>query len=461
MNIFIINYVTFLFRKMPRIVISLIIRIFIKKRKENGNDSIFYSKSSNKITVLMLDSGRYRGDIDFLSKSKKIRVLHIREGFQNFLVKIFLKEDVQLHQLTNIKLSSNIYNQHIKTIGLFRKVLRHLYRIVDIDCVTTVHSKYVADYYWTLISEELSVPYISLHRECNLMSPANYDTVVDILRKIGNFHGSKIIVHNERCKQVFIDSKFTVSEKVSIGGALRMDEINSDKPNHPENFFTNKSKVFTLFYFPSNSSTFCVDYSSMKKYNINQKCWEFSESLFTLLHLKILKMAYENADIDFIIKTKREFITDNSWRLYEDLLDNFNIDYKSLENYRIESDVEVHSLINKSDVICGLQSSSTVESIFNNKKVITPLFNNFRNTKYYGLFPWREYEDLYCIVENIEDFETEVLSVFDNESNYIVDSVRRKKLFKECFGFDDHKSLSRYEEIILDVIKNKSNLNRG
>ena len=459
---YLLNTIPILFSKTPKIIIALIVRIFIKQRKYNGGDTIFYSKYSEKITILMLDSDRYRGDLEILSKSNKFRVLHIRQIFQSLLTNIFLKGDVTVQQLSNIKSTSNLYNQHTRTISLFRKVLKYIYYFINIDCVTTVHFKYVPDYYWTLISEELSVPYICLHRECNLLSPTIRDRVVRMMNLIGRFHGSHIVVHNKRCKEVFVETNFASNDQVTICGALRMDEIGSSKLVQHNNFITDKKKVFTLFYFPVVSTTFCIDKFGVEKYGINtgywitgksRRCWEFNESLFTLLHLKILSMAKKYEDIDFIIKVKPEFKKHYSWKFYENFLNDSDIDWNRLKNYRIESDVDVRSLINKSNVVCGLQSSTTVESIFMDKKVIIPLFKELHKTKYYDQFPWRDYEDLCCIVEDDVSFEREVLASFDSSlPEYIVDKDRSEELFKECFGFNDGESLSRYENIIIGIV---------
>jgi hypothetical protein len=452
---------------MPRFLISLIVRVLIKERLKNGKNSIFYTKSSVKTTVLMLDSSRYRGDIDILSKSDNLRVLHLRQGVQNFLVNVFLKSDIELSDITNIQRSSKIYNQHIKTLMLFRKVLKKLYSLVSVDCVTTVHFKYLPDYYWTIVSEELSVSYISLHRECNIMSPVTHNLIVRMMEKIGEFHGSHIIVHNEKCRRAFLDANFVSAEKITIGGALRMDEIGGNKLDYVNRFTTDKKKVFTLFYFPLSSSTFCSDKYNIEKYNINNilwerkgkyGCWRFKKDLFVALHTKILEMAVENPDIDFIIKTKSEFMTTNSWKFYERLLSHSNIDFKMLSNYRIEDKVDTHSLISGSNVVCGLQSSSTAESIFMNKKVVIPLFYGLRNTKHYDLFPWINYEDLYCVIEDVQSFEKKVLTACENGTlEYKINHNRKKQLFKECFGFDDRKSLSRYEKTIINTVQNRRN----
>jgi hypothetical protein len=225
-----------------------------------------------------------------------------------------------------------------------------------------------------------------------------------------------------------------------------MDEIQSKILNQ---FNSSNTKIITLFYFPVNSTTFCINKVGVEKYDFKQACWKGKEDLFKALHLKLLEIAKNNIDIDVVIKTKPEFMKNITWDFYLGILEDSGINYKELRNYKVEPYVNVHSLINKSNVICGLQSSSTVESIFLEKKVVVPLFNGFHNTKYYDQFPWREYEDLFCVAEDVDIFEHELLAVFDkNSTPYIINSNRKKELFKECFGFDDSESLSRYEKVI-------------
>ena len=101
MNKYFIEHLVFLFTRVPRVLIALIIRCFVKKRLKDGSDTIFYTNKSRKITILMLDSARYRGDIDILTKSDYFRILHVRQGVQNFLVNIFLKGDIQIDKITN------------------------------------------------------------------------------------------------------------------------------------------------------------------------------------------------------------------------------------------------------------------------------------------------------------------------------------------------------------------------
>ena len=186
MNAFISNILIRLFRIMPLMMIAIFLRIAIKERMEDGRDRFVYKKKSNRYTLLALDSERYRGDINILAQSKKFRVLHIRQGWQLLLVKAFLRGKYYVSDIENLDENSRLAKEHKKTLNFVFNVLTKLYKILNINCVTTVHFKYIADYYWVYTTEKLNIPWIMLYRECNVMSPIIYDTA-DIVAQCGGY----------------------------------------------------------------------------------------------------------------------------------------------------------------------------------------------------------------------------------------------------------------------------------
>ncbi len=237
---------------IPNFLIVTFLRLSIKQRRADGEDTILYKKKSDKRTILALDSERYRGDIDVLAKSENFRVLHIRQGWERLITDVHLRGMENIVKVKNLPKGTELYYKNKKTLLLMKKILSKLYKIIDIDCVTTVHFKYHPDYYWTKVSEDLNVPYIMLYRECNLMSPLMYKKVTLMMENHGKFHGSHIIVHNKKCKDVFIESDFAKEEDVTIASALRMDDllnkVNQEKCNNT--VIENQRKKFVLFYFP-------------------------------------------------------------------------------------------------------------------------------------------------------------------------------------------------------------------
>jgi hypothetical protein len=457
LNTLILKIISQIITLMPGFLIAIFLRLAIKQRHANGKDTVLYKNKSNKYTILALDSERYRGDLDVLAKSDKFRVLHIRQGWQMLLIQANLKGKHYIHEFKNIDKNTDLYNKHKNTQLLITNVLTKLYKIISIDCVTTVHFKYLPDYYWTMASESLNIPYIMLYRECNLMSPIIYDMVLSMMASQGVFHGSHVIVHNQKCKDVFIQSNFAKENMITIASALRMDalvnNINQDKYKNITK--ENKRKKFTLFYFPVDSSMFGIKNNKVdvKKYYSSSNYWDKKERFFIQLHETILKLADENRDIDFIIKPKDIFMHEKSWNFYEKVVLKSGVDVKKLDNYIVDAYADVHSLIVESDVVCVGQSSTTIESLILGKRVIFPAFFEYMDTEYFKQFPWRNHLGLFDIATDAIEFE----KVFYNamQSVEVSDHImeKRKELYLQCFDDLTGDAIGKYTKTIINVIE--------
>jgi len=445
----------------PKILVAIFFRLMIKQRLSNGTDTIIFKKKSNKKTILALDSARYRGDIDVLARSEKFRVLHIRQGFQRLLIQVFLKNKLYIYDVQDLKEESNLYKNHKKTELLFSNVLSIVYKLVDIDCITKVHFKYLPDFYWTVASEGLNIPCIMLYRECNVMSPIIFDCVVASAKLHKKFDGTHVIVHNNRIKDAFIDSNFINSENVTVAGALRMDQLINNyyipTKKSPIQFNKKRRKKFTLFYFPVDSSMFGISDNGIDVNNFypNGDYWASKETYFIQLHETILKLAEKNPQIDFVIKPKEIFMYEKSWIFYEKVISESNVDIKKLKNYFVDSKANVHKLIMESDVICGGQSSTTVESLFLGKHVILPLFSDYEKTDYFKQFPWKNHLDLFHLARDIEEFEDKFINAL--ESNHVSEkfSQKSKELYIECFSDTSGKVIDKYSQTIINVINQR------
>jgi len=444
---------------LPSFLIAIFLRLVIKKRCNNGKDTIFYGKTSDKYTIFALDSERYRGDLDVLSKSNEFRVLHIRQGWQRLLVQSHLKGKHYINEFKHIDTSTELYKNHKKTQLLITNVLINLYKIVKVDCITSVHFKYLPDYYWTTASEKLNVPHIMLYRECNLMSPIIYDIVLSMMKSQGSFHGSHIIVHNQKCKDVFIRSNFAQNEMVTIASALRMDALinNINEGKYKIKIKKTQRKKFTLFYFPVNSSMFGANNTNIdiKNYYPCGDYWEKKEIFFTRLHETILKLAYDNRDIDFIIKPKDVFIHEKSWEFYEKVVRESDVDVKQLDNYIVDANADVHDLIYESDVVCIGQSSTTIESLILGKNVIFPAFFNYIDTKYFEQFPWRNNLELFNVATDDIEFEKMFYNAMQSQEVSEQDMKKRKDLYLQCFDDITGSSIEKYTKTIVDVINKR------
>jgi len=438
-------------------IAALVLRIFIKERDVDGKNRTIYSKANNCITILALDSDRYRGDLEALASVPNFRVLIIRQRWQVlFLSKIYSNiYNMSPYDSLNSKLGEAVYAETLLAQEFTYGLLKTLFSIIRVDCLTSVHYRYIEDLDWTLASEKLGIPYVMLYRECLLQKKTRiYDEVVKRHKKY-RFHGSHIIVHNNTCKDAFIESKYCKEKDVSVIGALRMDRYLKTL-NNISSYAKNKRKIFILFYFPYDMSLFGKDKSPPEdcKYKYAYSVWHERKSLFRDIHVTIAELAIEHPEIDFIIKPKNTMMTSPSWLFYEQVLMESGFNKDDMKNYLVEPDADVHELILNSDVICALQSSTVIESAISGKPVILPIFENYRETKNYKDFSWRGYTGLFNVANNKGHFKKMIIDLMNTPS--VSDSIlsKRRNVFKRFFNDLNGDSLSKYVEVITKVVKN-------
>ena len=424
-------------------------------------NKIFFSRPAGRITILALDCEKYRGDLDVLSSHTGIRLLFIKQNPLGWLIKPFYSE-LDLVRYINAKKNSKDAISHKKAFNFMRQFLLVFYKHVSVDCVTTVNYRYPEDYNWAKASDSLGVPFIMLYRECLLASNRLYDRVV--LRKkqeFGKFHGSHIIVHNDVCKQAFIDSGYISSNKISVAGALRMDSFIKNNKNNKENKikkqYSNKN-IFILFYFPHNHDLFGEQNSNVKlrlpdKYKYHDKVWGGRDKLFIDLHNTVIELAVEHPNIEFIIKPKQVMVDNKSWDFYKDVIRKSDVNVENLSNYKVDINLDVSKNIISSSVVCALQSSVVLESAFAGKRVILPVFYNFLNAPHSNDFFWKDDLELFDIVTNKTTFKKKFKDILDNPDVPKSIQCKRMRLFKKWFNSASGNSLDEYYNIIKNVVQ--------
>lgn len=447
---------------LPNQIIAIIYSLLIRERLSNGKDQFPFKNKSNRYSILALDSERYRGDIDILSKCSEFRVLHIRQGWQRLLMQVYLKGKNYIDEVENAPKGSLLEKKHQQTKTLINDVLAKLFKILEIDCITLVHFKYIPDHYWVKASENINVPCIMLYRECNVMSPIIYDMVVAMMIKQKSFIGSHVIVHNKKIKNAFIEANFIDENKITVASALRMDKYLNKKAKYlnaaKKQLELPKRRKFTLFYFPVNSSMFGSNNNSIKisDYYPNGSFWEEKERYFVQLHELILNLAHANRDVDFVIKPKENFMYEDSWKFYEKVVSESKVNIDKLDNYLVDPYADVHELIMESDILCGGQSTTSVEALFLGKQVILPLFCNYKNTEYFAQFPWKDYTDLFSLAENNLEFENHFYNALLKplDSGMQNDS-RRQELYLKCFDDLEAQATEIYSKTIIEIINQR------
>jgi hypothetical protein len=165
-----------------------------------------------------------------------------------------------------------------------------------------------------------------------------------------------------------------------------------------------------------------------------------------------LKLAVENKDIDFIIRPKEIFMHEKSWNFYEKVISEFEFDIKKLQNYIVDPYSDTHDLIATSSVVCGGQSSTTVESLILGKRVILPMFYGYMNTDYFKQFPWRDNLDLFDIVLDDLEFEKAFYNAMESEEVSDDVMVKRKELYLQCFDDFTGDAIGKYTKTITRIV---------
>jgi hypothetical protein len=460
MKFFIKKIILFIINSEYHYISALIIRIFIKERCSNGKDKIIFSKPNNRITILALDSERYRGDLEVLASAPEFRVLHIKQKWQVlFLGRIYSDiYNLTLDDYFNAKPKDAIYNEILLAKKFTKKFLKKLISMIGIDCVTTVNYRYIEDLDWTIAAENNNIPYILLYRECLLQKETRFYDDVKYRHSKYKFHGSHIVVHNDTCKDSFVESGYCKESDVTTVGALRMDQYIKDTNKVIDN--KNKRKTVVLFYFPYSMSLFgkrgkppTSDY----KYKYVYSIWKDRKLLFKDVHTAIAELSLDHPDIDFIIKPKKIMMDSKSWSYYEEVLKEIGFNREEVENYSVNPYADVHKLMLNSDVICALQSSTVIESSISGKPIILPIFKNYRQTDNYKDFTWRRYTDLFTVADDKNHFKKMILESINKPpiDHAVLD--KRKKVFKKFFNDIEGVSLIKCTDVIINIVNNRNN----
>jgi len=448
-----IKFIGFLVTKRQYLLLVLLILANIKE-KNNGKNKRFFSSPLNKITILALDKGRYRGDLDVLSSHNGLRVLSVGQRPFGWLIKLFYDE-LNILRYINAEKNSIDANNHKEAYNFIYEFLRRLYRYVSVDCVTTVNYRYLEDYNITKASESLGVPFIMLYRECLLSSDIMYEkTFYRTKNFFEKFTGSQIIVHNNKCKQMFVDSKYASSDNVSVAGALRMDKFLKLIKDNENNKHCMGKKTFIFFYFHYDNALFGREKkSTVDKSKYRTKIWNDRDKFYIDLHNAIIELAVENPDVDFIIKPKKEMVNNKSWSFYENIINKSKVNIERLSNYRIDASLDISKSLVSSSIICAFQSSAMLEAAIANKRVIVPLFYNFSNTPYYNDFFWKNDTQLFDIATSKNDFKVLFRNILNNPT--VSEDIKNKriKLFERWFNSTNGDSLDKYYSIIKSVVR--------
>ena len=242
--------------------------------------------------------------------------------------------------------------------------LRALEKRMGIDIVLSAATHYAFDYLWGQALNQIGVAYVVLHRECNKASNYQREYWTDYWKNMPAYEAHSIIVHNEPCREMFVNSGITDWERCHAFGAIRMDDFArrlqfEDRPIPPD------QKLLFFSFFPG----VCLPNSNMWR----PERFGFT-NLFVQAHRTFFRYLHHNPDVKGILKLKW-MGGDLEWeRALNKCLAAEGLTEADLPNLLITAEGGVFDLVQDSSAVIAFGSTTMLEAAVSDKPVIVPCF---------------------------------------------------------------------------------------
>jgi len=452
------NCIKYILRNAFRLRISWALVLFysnIIKAVKPKNGSV----PLDKPTILALTPFRFRDDLNVLSDSRQFHVLQLPPEWQMRLLMLFWPSNIgeifRSKQYYKPSGNDEVIRFQNNLRAFLKLFLLSLYSNLKVDCVIGAGVHFQQDYDWGLVSEEIGVPYIVLHREA-IFTPKSMKRMEHLCRGLGKFVGTHIVVHNEDMKAVFIKAAFAGPDEISVLGCLRMDNfIRRIQLSNIENCSTvrsNNKKVVTLFSFSPGSVLAGPGING--KPTLRHFPKERNEGfikLFEHVHTSIAQLAIQNKDVEFVIKPKwgGEWVEEIEYVLRKN-----SMDISKIKNLHIKIDIDVHDLILSSDIICGFCSTTLLESAIAGKPVIIPYFDEALKKEYTDLVLFKDFFYLFNVAYSVKEFDKLIVECLRNSIKISESQMNgRYAIFEKYVSSMSGNALDKYVETINNAIK--------
>jgi len=419
---------------------------------------------SGKPTLLALNPERFRGDLEILADSGKFRVLKIPLDWQNRLLGLYSekinsylpkklkgRKVIYFNPEGNSELIENktllkIINQQTRLRSFLKIFLKAFYKKMEINGVIGAGVHFKQDYDWGLVSNNIGVPYIVMHRENLYTVPELQKIKVNEYEKYNKFVGDHIIVQNKISEDIFMESGYVDSEKISAIGSLRMDGFvrKTKSVKYAKPTIKNKLKVvlFSFHYGAAIWNKVGIGFKNRSNGYVK---------MFEHVHVSFAKLAMQNSDVDFVIKPKwgGPWIDEIEYVFRKN-----NIDSSEVDNLSILVDCNVHELIHEADVVCGFSSTVLLEAAITGIPVIVPCFDEALKPEYAENIQFKEELDIFDVAHSIDDFENLIIEKLEKPTRVGKDLLQeRYAVFEKYVSSMNGDALDKYVNTINKVIK--------
>ena len=418
------------------------LRIFIPIISKHVKKSLLFecldNKHSDSFGVLVLHSHRWTLDLDVLKRSPKLKLISLDATKQQWLNNLFLNPVLEL-----FREDRRLYfhpEANPKALKYTNKLSRYLTDFIkyfaeecDFKCIVTCNFRYVPDIEWAKASRLAGVPFIALHKEC-MRDESTEQFYIDLYKDRNlKFYGNKLVVYNEREKKIIVESNICEEKNIIVAGCLRIDDIIKECDH-----VNNRKKAVCLFSFRHFAAGIKVE----SRTGFDDHEGEGLVEAFAQTHEAIAELAIEYPDIVFIIKPK--WLSSWEEKIREVIRDGVGREIEDIKNLILTVDIDAQTLIKKSTVVIGLNSTTLLESRILKKTTIIPMFAE-AGCKYKDKIWFQKYSGSeFIFPTSKEEFKEQVVLAVQNDNR----QPPSHELIDDYLGFHDGKTLERIVSIL-------------
>ncbi|MAD56970.1 MAG: hypothetical protein CMK44_00165 [Porticoccus sp.] len=373
--------------------------------------------------ILLLTPFRREPDLDKVIKELELGIIFFNHDYQKKISSIFFGN----HKLNYFEYINYIKDK--KIIIIYKIFLNNLVKFLkkkyNLNFVVNFAIHYKSEFLFDYAFTKQKISFFTLHRECLYASEFIRERSYNKLKSIIKYSGTKIIVHNNIVKDIFINSGFCKKNQTTKIGPLKIDNLLKVENTN------NKTVIFYIF----GTGTLLPDDRNWSK--VGQKGWF---KLLSNTYDTILNTAEKYPNIKFIFKPKFESTEYNSYHINKVK----RFDLKNIEYHTREKNYE---LLKKSNLIISFGSTVIVEAAIMRKNILIPFFDEANDINYSNFIGFEEIKKSKSACESKEVLLKKLSLAIEGDHNFTLNEKERNKLINDYVGDADGLNSERLKKI--------------
>jgi len=361
-------------------------------------------------TLLALNAKRFSTDLEILARTGRFRVLRFPFDYQALVLLAFFQAEQRKDYYrfySPLADDRAMLSARSRCRHYLRRLLPRLFAKLGVDAVISAALGYKQDFDLGAVAHEIGTPWIVMHRETFKSSIGHQRDVVKFGQSFGRFSGTKLLLHNDLTRDLFIESGFIEPEDALTSGCMRMDDFIGNLANEMPACSSERKTVVFFSFFHSICLGSNIELLQTKlKGTWSQDGEEGFVKLFEGSHGALAELARDHPDIDVIIKCK----WGKGWfERIEDAVRARGMDPETMPNLKLVDDEPAHDLIDRADVVVSFGSTTVAEAAIAGKPVVFPYFAEVHRPHYTDYVLCRDDRHLFDVAESPEMIKTLVL----------------------------------------------------